>query len=126
MTPPDRNSSISFFANLFRITEITWSIFVLLKAISYPQTSFGLKIYTKCSNLLLSESKFLICCQNSSISFFNKIITLGLICYNLTISITCSILLSFLVTFTGLCLKIPHILILPSYLYNFQDFLFPS
>ena len=43
-TQPNRNLSVSFFANLLRATEITWSILSILKfrdkAIRHSQTSF--------------------------------------------------------------------------------------
>ena len=80
MTPTARNFSVFFFANLRRTTEITWSIFSLLKfnkynkIIMHSETSFGsFKVSAKCSNLLFLLSKFLLCCPNSSTFFFNKL-----------------------------------------------------
>ena len=108
---------LSFFVNLLRTTEITWPIFSLLilkeyKAIIHSQTSFGsFKISIFCSGLLFSRSKFLLCYPNSSTSFYKKLNLL-----NFTISISWSILSSFLLTFTDLFYgSISHILTLQSY-----------
>ena len=78
LTSPDRFLSISFFANLHRTTETTWSICSLLilkeyKVIIHSKASFEFsKISPLFSGLLLSQTKCLLCYANSSISFFKN------------------------------------------------------
>ena len=107
---------LSFIANIFRTTEITWSTLSLLilkeyQAIIHPQTSFGsfeflLSLLVSCFH----NSNVCFCHRNSSTYFFKK---LNLLSFE--ISITCSILSSFHLALNDLRLKISQILILQGY-----------
>ena len=94
-----QKTKLSFFGNLLRTTEITWSIFSLLilkeyKEIIHSQTSYGsFKISAFYPSLLFSRIKFFLCYPNSLTPFFKK---LNLISF--TISIAWFILSIFLLT----------------------------
>ena len=115
MTSSDQRLSISFFANLLIVTEIAWSIFSFLilnkhKQILHSETWFEcFKFSILCSSILFWRSKCWLCYPNSSTSLFKKMNL-----FNVTISITWWILLSFLLNLTDLSLKVSHILILQS------------
>ena len=109
----NQNLSISFFVNLLRITEITWSIFSLVVLKDCKTKTF--------TNIIWIPQHFYFMFWSPvftirSFALLHKFCNFFLqTCLSFTISITWSILWSFLLGFTDLCLQISHNLILQSY-----------